>query len=51
MFERRRVTLVVSVLLIAVAAVGALGYGVGRFVTPPEQITTTTTEIATTATT
>lgn len=43
MFVRRRTTLVVSVLLIAVVAVGSLGYGLGRFVTPPEQITTTTT--------
>lgn len=47
MFERR-ITLIVSVLLIAVVAVGALGYGVGRFVTPPEEITTTTTTTTTT---
>lgn len=52
MFERRRITpLIVSVLLIAVVAAGALGYGVGRFMMPPEQVTTTTTETTTTTST
>jgi hypothetical protein len=51
MFEQRRVTLFVSVLLIAIVAAGALGYGLGRFVTPPEQITTTTTATTTTTST
>jgi hypothetical protein len=46
----RRITqqqLLGTVLLVAVA-VGALGYGLGRFVTPPEQVTSTTTATSTT---
>lgn len=39
--------MIVSVLLIAVVAVGALGYSVGRLATPPEQITSTTTQVST----
>ena len=51
MLEWRITPLIVLVLLIAVVAVGALGYGVGRFVTPPEQTTTTTTETTITTST
>ncbi len=43
MSELKTLQQLLGIVLLVAVIVGTLGYGIGRFVTPPEQITTTTT--------